>query len=664
MASASTYPNIELYRDVREIEHRVRFEGLSFLTRTMPSFAKAIDIALATATPLRIVGFELKPRTKVPKFLGSLLAKVFDDAGNERSDASVEALTWLRQVLYTLYKLEVPTTEKQNDKTILSFIDTDNDLPTAYIRPRNGRIVAGGLYRKHDQDANPEKADGGVHGNPMDRLVVELQTTHRSRYSRCSDAPGTPRNRVHLLSAHEDSVLTVARHLVCRVVGGSDPRGADFAPRHGPGAVSGGEDAHEKVVFNRLYQRLDAVFPYGEYFVYNLSHLCDSLPELNSLDCQEAGTAKVVLVPKDSRGPRLISAEPKEYQWIQQGLRRVLQKAIEDHPITRHSIRFTDQTRNRDLAMQGSKGEPWVTLDMKDASDRVSCALVRALFPEPWFECLWAARTPATRLPSGEVFQMNKFAPMGSSVCFPVEALVFWALSVAAIIHRNPHLSASQASKRIHVYGDDLIVNSEDHGVVLQTLPLFGLLFNQAKCCVAGSFRESCGCDAFKGVDVTPLRVKSTWDHRSGMSLVSYVMVHNHAIKRGMFNLADLIFERVSRHIRLPISDDDASEYLCWVDPRKMAIQVDRSKSKTRYNKALHRLEVYTWTVVSADYTADTPGWSEMLRMASYIEQDPGRIPFDTRLAPAGAKAECLGFSPTRSNIHLFFPKGPVVTAY
>jgi hypothetical protein len=356
--------------------------------------------------------------------------------------------------------------------------------------------------------------------------------------------------------------------------------------------------------------------------------------------------------------------EPKEYQWIQQGVRRVLEKAIESSPLSGGQVNFVDQSINRRLALAASNGAPWVTLDMKDASDRVSVALVKQLFPDYWFECMYACRSSSTRIPSGEVIRLNKFAPMGSSLCFPVESLVFWSLAVAAILHKHPTLDVFQASKRVYVYGDDLIVRIEDQDAVLQTLPLFDLVFNEKKCCTAGFFRESCGCDAYKGVDITPLRIKCVWNHRSGKSLVQHVALHNAACRRGLYLLADLIFDLVSKVRKFPFSEREDPSCVCWWDDRKSGHWIREYNSrhfKRRYNRNLQRREILAPVVQVRSYQAHLPGYLEMLRVAS-LKAEIKSHPLIKGAPADDSDKHCL--NPSLWNFDIFLPDEPAVRAY
>ena len=97
----------------------------------------------------------------------------------------------------------------------------------------------------------------------------------------------------------------------------------------------------------------------------------------------------------------------------------------------------------------------------------------------------------------------QKFAPMGSGVCFPVMGLVHWAL-ITALVFNSTMPKAHELSTQVYVYGDDIIVPSECAQLVYKYLPRFGMKINKDKSFVASHFRESCGCHAYKGFDITP----------------------------------------------------------------------------------------------------------------------------------------------------------------
>jgi len=423
----------------------------------------------------------------------------------------------------------------------------------------------------------------------------------------------------------EDPVLRKARAFITRVLGKFDHR--DIVPKHGPGAVATGELPHEKSVFKRIYRQIEAVYPFCGYNCFNLSHVADRITEIQKLEELEDGAAKVVLVPKDSRGPRLISCEPLEYQWIQQGIATKLVQCLERHRLTSGHVNFTDQEVNRRLALVGSTWCSWATLDMKEASDRVSLALVKELFSgTPLLEGLMATRTRRTLLPNGKIVQLRKFAPMGSALCFPVESLVFYALSVAAL-QVYCGLEPRKARAAVYVYGDDIIVKSGYEPTLMRVLPRFGLMFNEGKCCYTSShFRESCGMDAYRGVDVTPVKFRKVWSPPTANNLATWVSYHNEMRRRRYTGTADLIegfiiafygfLPYTTQYSGESQSPDQEGNPLVLYRPGVNVVPVNRKNLKHRWNAELQRLEVHSYTIRPARYKTRQDGWEEILRKA------------------------------------------------
>lgn len=341
-----------------------------------------------------------------------------------------------------------------------------------------------------------------------------------------------------------DELLDAAAVLAEKVLQGFNP--GDITPRHGPGAVATGEKRADKWVFKRKYEALHRVYPYYEYFTPSRESLLRSITWYKSLEHHEAGTAKVVLVPKDARGPRLISMEPLEYQFIQQGLGRALVRHFEKKsPWTRRYVNFTDQCINRDLALHNSVTRRYATLDMKEASDRVSLELVRRIFARrpDVLRSLEASRTVRTELPDGEIIELKKFAPMGSALCFPVEAFVFWLL--AKVIMKRERIVG-----RVYVYGDDIVVPCELVPRLFELFPKYGLMFNEDKCFTSGYFRESCGLDAYKGFICTPVRLRKLLpqSRKQPELIVSAVELANYLHKRGYWRTSRYVAGVVQQH--------------------------------------------------------------------------------------------------------------------
>lgn len=424
------------------------------------------------------------------------------------------------------------------------------------------------------------------------------------------------------LSGVTSIIAKRAQTLVYRVMSGLSAR--DIIPRHGPGVVATGEKVWEKRYFKRLYSNLEVVYPFTEYFCFNLSHVCDRLDDIQALERHDTGTAKVILVPKDSRGPRLISCEPLELQWIQQGQMRVIVPHLESHWLTRGHVNFTDQTINQQLALRASITGSMATLDMKEASDRVSWELVQYLFPDHWVDALYASRSGRTCLPDGTVIQLEKFAPMGSAVCFPVEALIFWALCVS-VVSCTRNIPLVKARESIYVYGDDIICSSEDQAAIRQYLPEFDLMVNEGKCCVHKTFKESCGCDAYKGIDVTPTKVRSTWDHHLSVdSYASWVAYSNAFYKHGYYETAEYIESRIQRIRRTPYFNMESHNGIGFVREHVSARLQNRLLGfKVRFHSELYHYQVKGWSTRASIKLTPRCDWEELLRVQSYSADLP-----------------------------------------
>jgi len=575
----------ELHRELNKMRARCLREGFSFLTKTLPAFGKSLDRALQGTVPFTPVGFQKRPGRSTPKFLWWLIERIFDEDGYVRSDADIDAIKHVRQITQLLYKLELPANEQTSQKVVDSFVAVQIELSKLDLDPR-------------------------------------------------------------------DAIIKRARALVARVLEGLSPW--EIKPRHGPGAVATGEKGSQKGTFSRLYTDMENCYPFTGYFQFSVSHTVDHLHKLSALKTMEIGTAKVVLVPKDSRGPRLISCEPLEKQWIQQGQRAALYSHIEHHPLTRGQINFTDQGINRRLALQSSKTGAQVTLDMKEASDRVSLKLVEQLFcGTPWYTALVASRSGQTKLPDGTVVKLETFAPMGSAVCFPVEALAFWALAVSTlVVHEQAHseqaewVSLEKAARSVFVYGDDIICDVEDYDVVMQSLEHYGLRFNNAKCCVSGLFRESCGCDAYGGVDVTPIRLRKTWNHHSpydAVQLQSYVSFSNEMYARGYRGTALWVEGLVDSLYKLPVpylNFREVSDYEWCLESNTLKKKRTTTKGsvaspgrvigynrpdvnpypinlakgcRVRFNRHTHTSEVEGYAIIPRRETWTLDGWEAVL---------------------------------------------------
>jgi len=304
----------------------------------------------------------------------------------------------------------------------------------------------------------------------------------------------------HTLSGNH--TLRTARQIVGRII--YSINWGQVVPSHGPGGVFPARLPCNKSCFSTLYTPIQRYYPYDQYFCGMPSFWHDVMVSRGgSIKEEEHIVACLTAVPKDSRGPRLICVHPTESIWIQQGQRRLLEAAITASPLTRGKINFTDQTVNGSLALLSSSSREFCTLDLKEASDRMSCLLVKHLFGDYAYKWMSCARASKIKLLSERVIVLKKWAPMGNALTFPVQSLVFFALVVAGIRARY-----GVNCTDVYVFGDDIIFPSSYYDGAVRALVLAGFIPNSSKTFRRGFFRESCGIDAYKGGIVTPFRIK------------------------------------------------------------------------------------------------------------------------------------------------------------
>lgn len=549
LAQNQRYRSYVEKEDISTFMHRAEHEGFPFLTTTLPNVGKALDRFHSTSEWISPEMFNSRePNSELVAhfgYLAGIQVPVFLGKAVELAlTGDSIAVDCVRQLTLAFYKLEVSHDEEKVERFLDSFLQTDRDL-------------AG---------------------------VFESSSDDRSDY--------------------QDEIITHMRLLIGRVLSNSNP--FDIKPSHGTGATACRTPNEHKYHGFRYFRKLDDLFSYSDYFFYSPTHLLDEIEKLRDSEVMGDPCARVCLVPKDSRGPRVISCEPAEMMYIQQGLMRKLYTILETHPLTAGYVNFTNQTINRELARQASKDGLLATIDLSDASDRVSLELVRRVFPSDWLSALEACRSEETVLPNHVKVKLNKFAPMGSACCFPVEALVFWACAQAAI-----HISTRNRHPReIYVYGDDIVTPVLLYHEVARGLESVGLLVNHNKSYWQGPFRESCGGDYHNGYDVTPVRIRKDLAKSRTSVATNADLINSFVNKFGYDNCQSLI----------SVIEIEAG----YIYPRSelqlpAVIRTTPGASndvffKRRFNKNLQRKEYRILTVGSISRAHHPPNWGELLR--------------------------------------------------
>ncbi len=326
----------------------------------------------------------------------------------------------------------------------------------------------------------------------------------------------------------------------------------EVIPAHGPGATADRLKGNQKFTLAEWTLRLEAVFPYMEYAapVYSLNEWVNE-----HVDFREPGNerpVKVIHVPKTLKTPRIIAEEPTCMMFMQQGILAMMKEEFRADVNAWNFICFDSQLPNQQLAKEGSASGRLATLDLKEASDRVSNQLVKELFANfPHLgEAVQVVRSTRADV-NGQIIDLVKYASMGSALTFPIEAMVFCTLVFLGIERElNRPLGPADIKRlqgQVRVYGDDIVVPVEFVSSVIQTLEHFGARVNRDKSFWNGKFRESCGADFYNGTSVDVVRVRRVFPKslKDGQEIESIVSLRNQLFELGYEKTVNWLDKRI-----------------------------------------------------------------------------------------------------------------------
>lgn len=519
--------------DIRKVERRVEDEGLSFLTITLPEFGKSLErsLELGYIAPDSFLGF--KKRGGLPLFLGGFLEQIFDTRTGEILDtASPQAIFAIRQLAGLCGKVELECSKGRIEAAYDKYIECESHVKASDL-----------LRHPHD--------------------LHEFERMGRKLLAR--------------VFTRVDGEVAYQR----------------LRPSHGPGATADRLSGNAKYNLAEWTERMDRAFPSSDYLLPNFRFY----QLLDRVIMREPGherPVKVIHVPKTLKTPRIIAMEPTCMMYMQQALWREFKTSIETDPLLGHFIGFSDQMPNRQLARKGSVDGSLATLDLSEASDRVSNQLVQALMKNhPHLnEGVQACRSTTADVLGHGVIPLSKFASMGSALCFPVEAMVFTTIVFLGIQRGTPHQLTMKDIESyigsVRIYGDDIIVPVEHADNVILMLEHYGLKVNVHKSFQHGSFRESCGGDYFKGYDVTPVRARRELPegNMDATELIAWVAFRNLAYERGLFRTVRALDERLMKELKgfFPVVPKNSSMLGRWdfsgVSPERISPTLHRPEAR------------------------------------------------------------------------------------
>lgn len=287
--------------------------------------------------------------------------------------------------------------------------------------------------------------------------------------------------------------LESVRFLIARVLGDAKQISRIFADcSFGPGVTAHTKGPTGRHLLTKIGGVQSCTRQCGEFAVFAVQAVYPHwYGELRNLPCKVIPGNRVEFVPKDRRKHRQIAIEPSLNMFLQLGIGNYLIKRLR-----LFGVNLTDQSRNRELARIGSTTGAYATIDLSDASNRISYGLVKDLLPPEWFDLLDRLRSPVGILPNGQEHVHQAFSTQGNGYTFPLESLIFWAITRVA------------CHGLVSVYGDDIVVLSGQYRSATSALELCGFVVNHEKSFSDGPFRESCGADYILGHYVRPVYYK------------------------------------------------------------------------------------------------------------------------------------------------------------
>lgn len=562
------HPNLrrDFERDLVRLKSLTSNHGEKVFTLFLPDLGRRFDAALESGA----LAFDDQPlsrpvnrRSSIPRLFQGMWKLFFEVDGCLKQDIDPDDVRLMRTLLFACKKYRLDCDPSAVNKTVKEYYDVDQALPPP----------------------SPEWDGCGDDLTAMrSRSLLDRLAYHEGLF------------RSTLVDGSDAWLLSVAQSMGDRIssmLGEFNPTTARF--RHGPGAVSDLRTGRGyKYSFPAWGPRLQYVFPATEFAFANLSEAVNTDDyEFGGLLPKE-GASVLHAVPKTQKGPRLIASEPTCNQWCQQSVMNYLNDVIKTN-IIGDSIDFNRQELSGELALSASVDKSLATVDLSSASDRLSCWLIERLFRAN-HSILGAFIASRTRYiinsvdkKSPKIYKLRKFASMGSALTFPVQSLTFYMLCVASglVATDTPASRWKELARQVRVYGDDIIVPVLWLPVLKRLFELLYLKLNSSKTYSEGNFRESCGTDAYMGVNVSPGQVLEVFDESDLGSLQGVVDCSNNLYMKGFRNASIYLLSPIPPEIRRLIP---------WVSVGSDSFGLKTSSgfhtsARKRWNKDLHRWE-------------------------------------------------------------------------
>lgn len=542
------YSLTDYTRDIDTLKKRIDAEGIGFAAKILPTLAKNMFQFLETGEAA-YPGYKLQPGTKYPRFLKGIFYVVYGPFATEEKAYAIDCI-------YQLSSL---------------FKKIEGDYPE--------KILA----EKYDEFK-----------------AVDLELA----------------SKFDNLDESSFETLELARALFNEDWKEFDVFGPDSIPRPGPGATRSKTPKHMRYEPHMFFSMHQQSFPYEEWFYPDMwSVVGEARSFLGLINNPELGfpKARMMYVAKYYGTPRGICIEENESQWLQQGCANGMRSHVKRHPTLAGHVEFNDQSINRALALQASIDMEDATIDMEGGSDRHPRDVVSWVTQDnvDFHNALMCLSTRCIEPPVGDKKQilfLNKFAPMGSGLCFPVMGLMHYYL-ILAIVKRAHD---ADIKNRLYVYGDDIVLPTRYTDSVFDELPKYGMKLNRNKSFAHSNFRESCGIHAYGGVDITPVFVRRTLRPGKIDTMVSAFATEELLYNKGLYHTAKCVrdlYEKTNGHVPFITSTSPLVGWkrpACVLTELTQSFDVTRSRRRPRKSKKLdHQCYEYRVLCIIPEYEAN-----------------------------------------------------------
>lgn len=377
--------------------------------------------------------------------------------------------------------------------------------------------------------------------------------------------------------------------------------------RMGPGASIGarGGDFYTKLFSSRLSCTRPSLADAFRRYTSSIPRWFDALEE----SAQVWGPSKVCegnhvsFVPKDNTITRTICTEPSLNMFYQLGLGRLLEQMLDrrfglnietERPDLRAigEIQWTgvmQVDRNRALARLGSISGSFSTIDLRSASDSMSLALCRHVFPRTFMWWLEYLRSPVSLI-SGRNVELHMVSTMGNGFTFPLQTFFFACVVRAA--YRALDITIEKPSRltigNYGVYGDDIVVDTRAYNLVCHYLTLCGFTVNSNKSFSEGVFRESCGADFFRGEPIRGVYCKSIRTVQDRYVLLNRLNQWTALTGIPLVNTVRCLLKSVPK-LWVPLGENDDAGIKCPFSALPIKLSVDKDCQSVKYRRWIAR---------------------------------------------------------------------------